>query len=312
MILGIILAFQIYYLVTLVKYNSKEYKSVDIDDYSSISAGDEVKGSVSSEDVFAYLNLAEKGIVQRLIAVSDSSGKFFVLSAEQGEELSGNYENIGKLQEGDIGSFSFKGKAQNLSDKNKMKVLNSIRSGGKTLSERAVTANDISGIMIKMNEASSDEDNTYFIMAVIGMLFIFGLIVLLLWKFVNNFIYGILVNKGKIEPELKIRKEDLFDPNSENYVGSDEDSDSFYVNTEHDAVHNTGGKAEDAEAAAEFHFTKKMNGSGSIKYEPKEPTFSDGSPIDFYSGGVNDDGNFFIDENSTRAVDSEGNEIRKY
>lgn len=313
LLLVIVLCFQIYFIVTLVKYNTRDYRDVSVDEYGTLSPGDEIRSSVSKEQVMFFFSTSEKDGEKRNIAVSDINGRIFVLSAKQ-SEISGNFENIKEIAEGNIDSFSFKGKAEVISGGKKNIVINAI--GNKRIApDRIILQSDITDMGVFLNDSSDSQETSLMISSVIGVGMTVALIILLLWKSVNNFIYGYLVSRGKIEPELKIRKEDIIIQNDKNYSGSDNDSDSFYVNTEHEIPDANGGSAaENTDGSGNYHFTKRMrdNVNGSMNYERNEPTFSDGSPIDFYSGGVNDDGNFYVDESNTKNVDSEGNEIKKY
>lgn len=324
LILALILAAQIWFVVTLIQYSTKDYRSVTPDDFISLTEGEEVKGIISRSQVIAYFENTYNGskregdvtlseipsVRTRNIVVSDKVGNIFLMYAKLGE-LSGNYDDLGKLMDGSIGSLSYKGKVTGFFGISREDVLSEINNADKT---RKYKLEKIIENAIELNEANETQDVSYLITSIIGALMIFALIVFLLWKSVNNFIYGCLVNSGKIEPELKIRREDLIIQNDVNYAGSDNDSDSFYVNTEEKDQTSENTETNSDPVSSEYHFTKRMreNENNNISYERKEPTFSDGSPIDFYSGGVNEDGNFYVDKSNAPSVDSDGEELKKY
>ena len=114
---------------------------------------------------------------------------------------------------------------------------------------------------------------------------------------------------GKCEPELKIRKEDLVLENVDTYRGSDNDSDSFYVNTDYN-IHRDDG----ASSSEEYHFTK------SEEQAAEEPLPDEAVPpaapmrpnddVSFYSGGLNEEGNFYVE--GSEGDDSENPENKRW
>lgn len=320
-ILAIFLGFQIWFLVVLIKYNTTDFRSVSIDDFITLSDGEKVKFTVAkSQVIISFENsykpgrvkdvtLSEDPIVEtRNIVVADKDDNVFMLYVKKSDN-SGNYDDLGRLMDGDVDSLSFKGKVTGLQGVTREELQSKLK---EEKTGYGYVPDKISGTAIEFNNLSESQDRFHLVSSIISVVILLALIVLLLRKSINNFIYGYLVDRGKIKPELKIKKEDLIIQNDASYAGSDNDSDSFYSVAEGDDSAAADPENDDPEKT--YHFTKRMreNELDDTHYERTEPTFSDGSPLEMYTGGVNEDGNFYINEENTQSVDSDGNEIKKY
>ncbi len=187
-------------------------------------------------------------------------------------------QQINRLRRGLVDKIVFKGKVSHMTDTNigalNMYLMssnylrrNEIKSG----TQRAMLRQQID--ITTVTDTFSDKAITF---TFIGAVLMFLLSLVFLRKLFKNLWYNYLVKKGLIEETHLLDKKDYTFENEGLYTGADENNGEFFVNTEHN-VRNEG-TFEQQDNNMMTHFTA----AGDF----------------FYEGGVNEEGNFYVDENT--------------
>lgn len=296
-VIAVLLFFgQIFAAVRICGYLNQSYREISIGDFESLKTGELVKGTINKSDVIlSYREEYENGGAAECLLVMTPNHKLMVVAANQSVE--GAYEQMMRMVNGDISYFDYKGTVISLPSLSyqsaQIKMATNNIFYPYELDNKAFIGQTISAVDVDTAYAVSALIATFAGMAAMVVAFYF-----LMRKTINNARYTILVEKGIIEPELKVRREDLVLENTETYKGGDNDAESFYVNTDYD-VHLNGGNGGNSDNSGEgYHFSQAAATPSPAAEEEKQEKpvqpmrFHDDNG--FYQSGVNDEGNFYI------------------
>lgn len=248
-------------------------KEITKADYESLQTDQLVWGKVS--DVIASY---EDDETMNYIVLTDNK-KLMIFRAPFHSHINSEMK---ELYDGRISSVTFKGKVSGIKERSlSLLSLNVLTMS--FISKYGITGNSheyTTGHMIDITEYDNNKQIEILIAYGVCSVFMLVLIFLLLRKIINNAIYTIGVEKGKIQPELKVRKEDIKLDNHTDYYHED-DSEYFYVGTEY--------QQKDVKNMA----------IGSDKTQPEAeplPVKQNSQPDDglYYSSNVNEEGNFYV------------------
>ena len=291
---------QIIGLVQICGYLTQSYRVVGIEDFESLQTGELVKGIIDKSDVIlSYREEYENQLPVECLLVMTPNHKLLVVAASQ--ESPESYAKMMQMVDGDVSHFEYKGKVVALS------------SSSQQLAQMQMVTNNIyypydldNHAFLGQKIGAVDVDMSYVVSAliatIVGMILMVVVAVLLTRKTFNNIRYGILVNKGIIEPELKIRREDLAINNQEVYQDSGNDSGSFYVNHDSDQPQNNDGT---------YHFIKPREQTASSDSDETAAPMRFHEELDFYQSGINNEGNFYIPQSDELPPEDESTEHYK-
>ena len=224
-IAGLLIIGQIIAIFQICGYLTQSYRNISREDFESLKMGELVKGIIDKSDVImSYREEFENKPASECLLVMTANRKLLIVAA--GEDSTDSYSRMMDMINGRVSYFEFAAQV--------FMVMNNVNYSYE-LNNSAFLGQAIGAV---------DVDTSYAISALLstiaGIVVMLVLIYFLMRKTINNIRYGILVQKGIIEPELKVRKEDLVLENAGTYVGSDNDAESFYVNTDYDLQTNGG------------------------------------------------------------------------
>ncbi len=296
--------FELRFAADLMKIESSNYRSVNAENYDTIKADEYVQGNISQEEAVMTF---EKEHAQYIVVLTSGNKLLLIGATDLGSSFS--YNRMSQFIHQGESIYSFKGIVKKVNEP----VLVDLQLNMTMKQSEKLKGKDVLNLMI--SAVDSDEDSaehssvTYVIASIVGAILFLALAVLLVWKSFNNLIYGYLVANGKIEPELKVKKEDILFEKDGNYIGSDNDSDSFYVNTDFNVW---------TAASGDYHFLRDEQKGAAPSDGQTPPENSDGDipPDDpgqfFYQSGINEEGNFYVEENNQSRTDSDGNDLLHY
>ena len=294
--------------VKMLNQMTMEYKSISAADYDNLKDDIMVKGTIDRSDVILSFPDTTANQEPVLVLVVLSEKKHIMAFSAVSKSSSDIYHEAQKMVNGEISSITYQGKVRRMNDFT-MQSIETNMSLNNTYYPYKLSSQSFIGQIINVGEIDKNYTWSAFIASVAGAVVMLAVILFVMKKSINNMIYGILVQRGKIEPELKIRKEDLVLENVDTYRGSDNDSDSFYVNTDYN-IHRDDG----ASSSEEYHFTK------SEEQAAEEPLPDEAVPpaapmrpnddVSFYSGGLNEEGNFYVE--GSEGDDSENPENKRW
>ena len=317
-IAGLLIIGQIIAIFQICGYLTQSYRNISREDFESLKMGELVKGIIDKSDVImSYREEFDNKPASECLLVMTANHKLLVVAA--GEDSTDSYSRMMDMINGRVSYFEFAGKVIGLPSSSYQTaqvfmVMNNVNYSYE-LNNSAFLGQAIGAV---------DVDRSYAVSALMatiaGIVVMLVLIYFLMRKTINNIRYGILVQKGIIEPELKVRKEDLVLENAGTYVGSDNDAESFYVNTDYDLQTN-GGILPDSQSASNsnsgdgsYHFTSgggQMPSADSNEPDTPEPMrFLE--EVEFYQSGVNEEGNFYVDQGEEHPEDDSTRHYKKY
>ncbi len=249
---------------------------ISAEDFDSLTVGTEVFGTVTN--VVACYQSATGGmstdsIVNCYVSVTRNDN-MLLFRAMQGTKVD---EELQQLMEHQRTSVDFMGKVNNISfnEDNDMSVW--------LAADRVRLKNHIKGKKLDYTVDVLSADFQY-PPKIIALTFAGGVIVLvwgcfLIRKIINNMLYTLGVKRGKLDPNIQVKKEDLIFENEGLYTSEGMKADDyFYVNTEHN-VRNEGDIGTETNSEDGIGNTLRVNGVEKIYYE----------------SGVNDEDNFYVD-----------------
>ena len=278
----------------MINRMNSEYKKITVDQLADVKPNDSVKFTLSRSDtILFYLAKLETGPLMNSVLVRTSDDKLIVVEALDASAPQA-FSRLEEMMDTPTLSFEFQGSAAGFVDQINIPLqLNLVAHN--TYKEYGLTDEGLTHMYIRLSDPNIID---YYLYAFAGVgvgISLFIAMVALLWKSVNNFIYGIMVQKGYIQPELKVTKDDLMFENEGIYDGKGAyDTDSFYVETEY----NVRGEGE-----TELTLQRKQVDRVELDFEgnlirPVRKERSEDQNIEFYQSGVSEDGNFFINENT--------------
>ncbi len=349
-ILAILLIVQICSLVSISQAMSVDYRNITVADMDSLKDGELVQGTVSGSDVILkYQDATIAGSMVECFAVRTGSGKIIVLSGNA-ENAPKSAKSMAGFNAGGDDSMAFRGKVGSLTFTYRDSLLMNMTLNN-TYVKHSVDAKDVTWTAISLLDNDSSRWTALLVASIISVLALLAGLWFLLGKSINNIIYGLLVQKGVIEPELKVTKNDIVLENMDNYRSPENDIDSFYVNDDFDSGDVGEGYKFSADREEIEELKGLKNDMSGMNY--KRPADSDTSSadekneneirnilasnkflastgifglvghelekkeykpedIEFYQGGVNEDGYFYVDSKKDENDDFAGDNMRKY
>ena len=263
-------------------------KFVNLSYFDTINPDEEISGKVTS--IAGYFDADYTDIDQGInnYVVLTPTGKVILFRAIRGTKTDNEMK---KLVKGEVESVSYRGRAAVIHPTRKpvlqIYILSNSSSG--EFARLKVTESDIRNIEIDMIEPESKIPEKYIIFTIVGAVLLLIFLVWILIKPINNFIYNVLVYKGKIKPELKITKDDLIVDCEGEYKDGASDG-YFYVGTDYE---NDGGKdktSDDAGTDETSEISETKDDEEDIQTGPMR-AYDENF---FYTQGADEDGNFFV------------------
>lgn len=344
----VLLIWQISSLIMIVQAMSVDYRKITLADMDNLKEGELVQGIISGSDaIMKYQDQTGSGTIVECLAVMTENRKVIAVSANP-ITAPESASQMAHFSAGGDNSLMFRGRVGKLIFTYRDSLMLNMTLHN-TYYEHQLNGSDVTWMAITLVDNDSERWMALFIATVLGMIVLLAALWFLLRKSINNIIYGLLVQKGILPPEIKITKEDIDMENMDPYRSQDNDMDSFYVNTdfENGAVEN-GYKFSPDRTEMEFikNDTADMNyktrddskdkndkndnsnnairnflasnsfiaSSGIFGLVGHELDKANQKPekIEFYQGGVNEDGNFFVDQGRDTKEDVDGEQIHKY
>ncbi len=204
---------------------------------------------------------------------------------------------ISELMSKKAESVRFKGTVKKMTDNN-VSFLNIELISGNVLRKNEIKGGTQDAMLRQQIDIISEDyqiDNKYIVATFVGAVLMFILVVLALRKSIKNMVVSFMIHTGHAEEKQLLKKEDYLFENDGTYNGSEETNGEFFVNTGHNLRNE--GSIEQVSADLMTHMV------------------SDGDM--FYEGGVNEEGNFYVDsENKAGTLYGDPNDpdnmIKKY
>ena len=203
-----------------------------------------------------------------------------------------------RLMKGEIEYVRYRGKSAVIHPSRKLVfdvyVISNLSNG--YLSSLKLDTNSIRYIEIDVIDDKSKIPEKYIIASIVIAVLLLIAIVWLSIKPINNFIYNVLVYKGKITPEWKIKKEDIKIELEGEYKNGANDEGYFYVgkddyeNKDENISGNADVNAKNTSANDTKPDTASDAGDEYISTGPMRAYDEDF----FYTKGADEDGNFFV------------------
>ena len=287
LILVVLLVVQLRTIPEMIMANEPP-KFVNDSYFDTIQPGEEISGKVTH--IVGHFDADYTDIDQQInnYVVLTPANKVILFRAMENTKTD---KEMQKLMKGEVDSVSYRGRAAVIHPTRKpvLQVYLLSNLGNGDLAGIKISDVDVRNIEIDMIEPESKIPEKYIIFTVVGAVLLLILLVWLLIKPINNFIYNVLVYKGKIKPELKITKADLTVDCEGEYKDGASDG-YFYVNTDYDENKDRQNPEDKAEKTEEDGTSENAEGE---EYIPTGPMRAYDEDF-FYTKGADDDGNFFV------------------
>ncbi len=293
----------------MVRRLEGQYKTVSVDELADVQPGDMIKGSISKSDTVLFFKAKlETGGMISCTLVRSRDNKLIAFVAADGSATQ-SFLRMEEIMDVPTLSMDFQGTVAGMLEQVRIPLnLNLVMHN--TYHEYGLNENNLTSVYVKLSDPDTI-DYVRYIFAGVGVgISLLAAVIALLWKSMNNIIYGLMVQKGYIKPELKVTKEDLLFDNVENYDSQGVNRiDSFYVDTEY----NIRGEGETDLTLDRRRVDKVELGFDGQPLKPVRKIRPDDS-IEFYSSGANEDGYFYVDENTvpTNNDDDDDNKRLRY
>ncbi len=290
----LLIIYQVSAGIKMIQANEKLPQTVTQEDFDTLDVGTQIRGELTHIDGTLYGDLSvDPGCIQYYSIITESQ-KIMLIRTISGSETD---NEIHDMISGDCESVKFRGYVRDLSaaDKTSLNLelitTNYLRKHGID----SGTQEAILGHIVDITGQDSQIPQKYitftFAVAVILVL----LIPLLLRKTIKNAYISLAIRKGKISEKILLDKNDYIFDDEGLYKTDKNQNESFYVNTKHNFRNE--GTLEEGKEELMTHMVSQEDL--------------------FYEGGLNDDGNFYID--STKKVQTlynqnpdEDNLLKKY
>ncbi len=336
-ILMVLLIVQLVSLVNIVQAISVDYRKITKADYDNLKSGELVQGVLDAEDVIlTYQDQLASGSIVDCYAVLTEQKKVIVFSAnsETAKETSKAFTGISNKT---AQSVEFRGKVGTLIFTYRDSMMINLFMHNK-YTEYKFDSKDVTWTNIALLDNDTHRWTVLLIATLMGTVALLAGLWFLLRKSINNIIYGLLVQKGVLEPELKVKKEDIELTNLDPYSIPENEGGNFYVNTELDTDSIKGDykftadyektpeqideerRAEKQEKESEEirniltsnRFIASSGLYGLVGHNLAKKDLKE-EPVEFYQGGVNEEGFFYVDQNTEeKKEDIPGEQIRRY
>lgn len=281
----VVCGIQIYSGISIIQSNTAPLKEIVGGDYSSISADEEIQGTIDNI-IYEYEgDTVLNGVDVRYYLSKTADDRVISFRAVSG---SGMDSQLRALHEGSIESIEYRGLVHAMKDMNKG-FLNMQMTADRTLSLNDIEGGTQKAIMpyvIDITEKNDKINDKYVVFTFIGAALMLVICFFVIKKPVKLFVESLRSRNGTYVPERQVVLEDLTFENEGYYEGMKEGDQDFFVNTEYN-IRNEGDtnaikrKREKQEAAGEDSIESIMK---KYKFTPAEE-----KPMTFYSGYTEDD-----------------------
>ena len=258
--------------IQMIKSNENLPELLSQENFDTLTVGTEIRGELTHIDGTMYGNDdSGEGEIQYYI-MTTSSQKILLIRTLTGTETD---KEIRNMMRGDRKSVDFRGFVRQLSyaDRSSLNLELIASNYLKKHNIKSGTHDAMLDCIIDITEADSKIPDKYIIFTFVTAGLLVLLIPLLLRKTIKNAYISWAIRKGKIIEEKPLDKKDYIFENDGLYETDTKQGDSFFVNTKHN-VRDEGAVDEGNEDLL-THMTAQEDL--------------------FYEGGLNDEGNFYID-----------------
>lgn len=156
------------------------------------------------------------------------------------------------------------------------------------------TKEAVTGLMVDVSPNDASYSEKAIVVTFVSAVLLLLAFLLLMWKPIRLMIETIASEKGKYQPELAVTKDDITFETQGFYNGEGPSDDSFFVNTDYNIRDYGVYKDEDSPADK----SQLPSNSEDVAMNRNEQ----GDPL-FYSGEVNEEGNFYVDSKREASTD---------
>ncbi len=268
--------------IDMIKSNENLPAYVLQQDFDSLTAETEIRGELThidgnlyGDDTSQYTEY-EEGEIQYYILITESK-KIMLIRTNSGSSID---KEIHNLMRGDCQSVSFRGYVRTISDADRS-TLNLQLITTNFLKKNGIKGGTQEAMLNYLVDITNEDDKipqkyitATFVIA--GLLFL--MIPLLLRKTIKNAYISWAIKKGKIDEKQLLDKNKYVFDNEGMYKSEKNQGNSFYVNTKHNL--RDEGALDEVKEELLTHMVAEEDL--------------------FYEGGLNDEGNFYVD--STKKV----------
>ena len=265
----------------MIKENNDAPPLSTKEDYDSFKDGQIVNGVVS-ELLFAVSD-DENNV--RLYFAATETKRIISFRCPNGSELS---MEMNKLANGEQTEVYYKGKVGTFTDLYSSSIKKELTINYQLLKSKGVniSAQDVyTGLVVDMSPTDAGYSDKAITATFVGAVLMLLLSIVFLIYPVKNAYQTIAAEKGKYKPKLAVTKDDI-KIETQGYYNSDEiKNDDFFVNTEYN-IRDYGVHKDDSPA--------DRSQLPTTKDDPAMNRSETGEAL-FYTGEVNEEGNFYVD-----------------
>lgn len=290
----LLIIYQVSAGIKMIQSNEKLPQTVVQEDFDTLDVGTEIRGELTHIDGTLYGDSSiDPGTIQYYSMITESQ-KIMLIRTISGSETDNEIHNMIR---GNCESVKFRGYVRSLSDADKTS-LNLELISTNYLQKHGIdsgTQEAILGHIIDITEQDSQIPQKYITFTFAAAVILVLLIPLLLRKTIKNAYTSWAIRKGKISEKILLDKNDYIFDDEGLYNTDENQNESFYVNTKHNFRNE--GTLEEGKEELMTHMVSQEEL--------------------FYEGGLNDEGNFYVDsskKNQTLYAENpdEDNFLKKY
>ncbi len=280
--------------IRMINSNNNLPNPVSSEGFDYLTAGTEIRGELNHIEGTLYGDAeSEQGTIQYYIMVTEAK-KILLFRTNSGSTTDKELQSLIKKN---IQTVGFRGYVREITDADKTALnlelitSNFLRSHG----IKGGTQNAMLGVLVDITDPDDKIPEKYIVLTFVLAGILVLLIPLLLRKTVKNAYISLAIHSGKINDKRLLEKKDYIFDDGGIYNTEKEQNDSFYVNTEHNLRNE--GAADECNEELMTHMVSQEDL--------------------FYEGGLNDEGNFYVDstkKNQTPYCENpdEDNYLKKY
>lgn len=268
----ILMVYQIISGYDMIKTNNNLPPYFTQSQFETLESNQQIRGQVTDVAAEFTGDEATNETDLRYYIVLTEHDKIMILRTKSSDAIN---TEILKLREGEIDSFEFRGYVRPLTERNTA-ALNIYLVSTAFLKKRGIsggTHDAMLGQLIDITAADSTISEKAINATFIGAVLAFLMSLLLLRKTFKNVVISIMLRKHPEREKQLLNRDDYIFENEGLYTGNDEQGSDFFVNTEYN-VRNEGDTKE-----APDELMTHMVAEGDL----------------FYEGGLNEEGNFYVD-----------------
>ena len=323
----------------MINSNEEERIQATSANYETLQPGINVDGEITELFYSFPIEMESGGSDEELIAyiVKSDTGKLMLLRAPVDSEISWE---LADLKEGKKDSVAYRGNVKTMGDAYYSAIASTLRFN--KLGKKIVVDGKINDLllhnMIDITAATTRITQRVIVLTFVGAGLMLIIALLILRKTFKKAVDSVRSAKGKYKVDYKITKDDITLENEGIYEGNEAYGKDFFVNTEHN-IRNEGamlkrkkpikvssvtrtteqGETEEQVFSNTIHTTDSdgteyvdMSDLPTVYEDAAVNRTADDQPL-FYTGEVNEEGNFYVDSTrkSSSTFDSDGF-LKKY